>query len=139
MAKDPKLERLHATPLFSGCDRKELKDLATAIDTVDVETGQVLFRQGSVAHEAFVIESGTAVVSIDGEIVAEIPEGEMIGEIGLLTRSPSTATVTAKTPMSLLVIPHQRFGQILADTPGLGTAIAKELAMRLQAMDARLH
>ena len=50
-----------------------------------------------------------------------------------------TATVTAKTPMSLLVIPHDRFGQILADTPGLSLAIARELAQRLQNIDKRLY
>ena len=63
----------------------------------------------------------------------------MIGEIALLVHGPSSATVTAKTPMSLLVIPHDRFGQILADTPGLGLAIARELAQRLQSIDQRLH
>ena len=88
---------------------------------------------------AYVIESGTAEVLIDGESVAEIPEGEMIGEIGLLVRGAASATVVAKTPMSLMVIPHQRFEQILGETPGLGIAIARELAQRLQATDARLH
>lgn len=134
-----KLDRLHQAPMFSGCDRKALGRLAASIDTVEVPEGTTLFRQDAFQHEAFVIESGTAEVAIDGEIVAEIPEGEMIGEIGLLTRSAATATVTAKTPMSLLVIPHQHFAQILEDTPGLGTAIARELAQRLQALDERLH
>lgn len=139
MAKDPKLDRLHAVPLFAGSDKKELSRLATAIDTIDVAAGTTLFRQGAVQHEAFVIESGEAEVAIDDEVIATIPAGEMIGEIGLITRSPATATVTAKTDMSLLVIPHQRFASILADTPGLSWAIAQELAQRLQATDARLH
>lgn len=136
---DQKIERLSQVPLFKGCDKKGLAELATAIDSVDVDPGKVLFREGAVQHEAFIIESGTAEVSIDGEVVAQIPEGEMIGEIGLLTRSPATATVTAVTPMSLLLVPHQRFHQVLENTPGLALAIAKELAERLRATDARLH
>lgn len=139
MATDPKVERLAAVPLFKGCDKKELERLATAIDTLDVAAGHTLFRQGAIHHEAFIVEAGTAEVSVDGEVVAEIPEGEMIGEIGLLTRAPASATVVAKTAMSLLLIPHQRFEQIASDAPGLGLGMARELAHRLQAMDARMH
>ncbi len=139
MSKDPKLDRLHATPLFSGCDRKELKHLVTIIDTMDVKEGSEIFRQDRREHFAYIVESGTAEVSVDGEVVAEIPQGEMIGEIGLLVHGPASATVTAKTPMSLLAIPHDRFGSVLEDTPGLGIAIAKELAQRLRDLDKRLH
>lgn len=139
MAKDPKLERLHAVPLFSACDRKALEQLARVIDTVDVDAGTVFYRQGHRHHEAYLIEAGTAEVIIDGEKIAEIPEGQMIGEIGLLTKATSTATVVAKTDMTLLVIPYQRFDQILDNTPTLGIELARELARRLQATDARLH
>ena len=139
MAKDPKLDRLHAVRLFSGCDKKELERLSAAIDTISVGPGATLFRQGTVQHEAFIIESGEAEVAIDGAVIATIPAGEMIGEIGLITRSPATATVTAKGDMSLLVIPHQRAEAILSDTPGLAWAIAKELAQRLRDTDARLQ
>jgi CRP/FNR family cyclic AMP-dependent transcriptional regulator len=136
---DSKLERLQAAPLFANCDRKGLKDLERVIDAVEVKEGAELFRQGRREHFAYVVESGIAEVVIDGEVVAEIPPGEMIGEIALLVHGPASATVTAKTPMSLLVIPHDRFGQILDDTPGLGVAIARELAQRLQTLDKRLH
>ncbi len=139
MAKDPKLDRLHAVPLFSSCDRKSLEELARVVDSVDVKAGEVLYRQDRRHHEAYVIESGTAEVIIDGETIAEIPEGQMVGEIGLLTKESSTATVVAKTDMTVLVIPYQRFDQILHSTPTLGIDLARELARRLLATDARLH
>ncbi len=139
MSKDPKLDRLHAAPLFSNCDVKELKHLVAIIDTMDVKAGYEIFREGRREHYAYVVESGLAEVSIDGKVVAEIPEGEMIGEIGLLASGPASATVTAKTAMSLMAIPHERFESVLKDTPGLGLAMAKELAHRLQNLDKRLH
>ncbi|MFT7476591.1 MAG: CRP-like cAMP-binding protein [Verrucomicrobiales bacterium] len=139
MSKDPKLDRLHATPLFANCDPNELKHLVAIIDTVNVAEGSELFREGRREQFAYVVESGTAEVSVDGQIVAEIPEGEMIGEIGLLLSGPASATVTAKTAMSLLTIPRDRFGSVLEDTPGLGIAIAKELAQRLRNLDQKLH
>jgi CRP-like cAMP-binding protein len=88
MSNDPKVDRLQGTPLFSGCDKKALGRLAAAIDIVDVEAGRTLIKQGSIHHEAFIIESGEADVLVDNEIVATIPAGEMIGEIGLLVRGP---------------------------------------------------
>ena len=117
---DPKVERLAAVPLFASSDKKSLERLASAIDVIEVEEGATLFRHGAVQHEAFVIESGTATVSIDGEIVAEIPQGEMIGEIGLLTRQPASATVVASSPMSLLMIPHQLIGSASDSMDSLG-------------------
>ena len=48
MAADPKLERLHAVPLFSGSDKKELEQLAQAIDTIDVEAAKALYDRGAV-------------------------------------------------------------------------------------------
>jgi len=139
MAKDPKLDRLHAAPLFAACDKKELTRLLPIIDVIDVKEGTELFRQGRREHYAYIVESGTAEVTIDGEVVAEIPAGEMIGEIGLLVRGPASATVHAKTPMTLLAIPDDGFGTVVDETPGLGMALARELAQRLRALDKRLH
>ncbi len=139
MSKDSKFDRLHAAPLFARCGSKEIKHLEAIIDTADVKAGNELFREGRREHYAYVIESGIAEVIIDGNVVAEVPEGEVIGEIGLLLSGPATATVRAKTAMSLLIIPHDRFGQVLEETPGLGVAIARELAQRLRNLDEQLQ
>lgn len=139
MSKDPKFDRLHNAPLFSRCDSKALKELVSIIDTVDVKEGYELFQEGRRERYAYVIESGTAEVFVDGNAVAEIPAGEIIGEIGLLVSGPASATVKAKTPMSVLSIPHDRFGTILEETPGMALAIARELAQRLHDMDDLLH
>lgn len=137
--KDNKVARLAAVPLFASADKKALNDLASVVDTVDVDAGHVIFREGRPNSEAFIIEDGSAEVLVGDQVVAEIPAGEIIGEIALLTRSPSSATVRAKTAMTLLVLPHNRFDQVLNDAPGIALAMAKELALRLQATDKRLH
>lgn len=135
---DAKIDRLHASKLFARCDKKALTDLASAVDEVSVASGRTLFTQGSRHNEAYVIQSGTAEVLVDGNVVGEIPAGELIGEISLFDPGPASATVQAKTDMELLVIPHNRFAQILDQTPGLAAAIARELAVRLRNTDARL-
>lgn len=138
VSKDPKAERIKSVGLFAACGGKEIERLMSIIDTVDIGAGTELFREGRREHYAYVIESGTAEVLIDGKIIAEIPAGEMVGEVGLLSPGPASATVRAKTAMSLLAIPHQQFDTVLEDTPGLALAMARELAQRLHAIDQRL-
>ena len=134
---DPKVTRIQGLPMFKNADILACKHVASAADIVEVAAGQNLIVAGQLNYDAYVVESGTAVVLVNGEEVAEISEGEMIGELGLLDRGVTTATVTTKIAMSLLVIPCNRFGQILNENPSLVLEMAKELAQRLRAMDAR--
>ncbi len=45
----------------------------------------------------------------EGEEVARLGAGDFFGEIGVLKSERRTATVTADTPMRLLVSSHQNF------------------------------
>jgi CRP-like cAMP-binding protein len=137
--RDKKEARLLELPLFREADSRAIRHLASAADEASVPAGQTLIQQGRRHHEGFLIERGTAVVEVDGEKIAEIPAGEMVGEMGFFVRGPASATVKAKTEMELLVIPYNRFDQILDDNPRLLRAIANELAVRLVATDALLH
>ncbi len=136
---DPKGERLLAIPLFASADKEALQHLESAIDEVEVKAGTVLYTQGHRHFEGYVLTSGTLSVSIDGNEVAEINGLEVIGEVALFGHNTASATVTAKTDASLLVIPYNRFDQILDENPALTKAIAKQLASRLNAMDQRFR
>lgn len=138
VSNDSKADRIKSVGLFAKCDDKAIDSLMSIIDTADIVAGTELFQQGRRDHYAYVIESGTAEVLIDDKVIAEIPAGEMVGEVGLLSPGPASATVRAKTAMSVLAIPHKQFDAVLEDTPGLALAMARELAERLHAMDQRL-
>ena len=133
---DPKLERLRAITFFEKADKKALEHLAQAADEVDVPVGGELIREGSRHHEGYVILEGTVKVMVGGAKVAEIGKNEMVGELALLGQhGVASATVVAETPVQALVIPYNRFDQILDENPSLTKGIAEQLAARLQAMD----
>lgn len=136
---DEKEARLRKLPLFHRADDKAVRHVAAAADEASLSAGQVLIHQGRHHNEGYVIERGTAVVEVDGQEITEIPEGEMVGELGFFVRGPASATVKARTDMDVLIIPYNRFDQILDDNPRLLRAITDELAARLVATDARLH
>lgn len=139
MSSDKKEDRLGQLGLFKGADSSAISHLASAADEVTVDAGHVLIREGSNHQELYILETGGATVHVDGEQVAEIPAGELIGELGYFVKTPASATVTASAESTVLVIPYNRFAQILSDNPPLVLTIATELAERLHAMDVRLQ
>jgi len=138
MASDAKAERLRNLTLFKGADNDAIENLAAAADEVTVGAGHTLISQGRHHHEMYVLESGAAAVEIDGGQVAEVDAGEFVGELGYFTKAPATATVRTVAESKLLVIPYNRFEQILDDNPRMVRAIVAELAQRLQAADHKL-
>jgi CRP/FNR family transcriptional regulator, cyclic AMP receptor protein len=119
-------------PLFRGASRAALRRLASAVDELSVEPGRALVRQGHRHHEAYILIRGRLRVVVDGAEVARLGDGAMVGELGLFIPGPAPATVLAVTPCELLVIPCNRFDQVLDDVPSLCRDVATELARRLQ-------
>jgi CRP-like cAMP-binding protein len=101
--------RLKDVPFFSILDKKELDIVAQQTDEVDVREGTVLVRQGDLGQEFFVVESGTAEATIDGQHVRTFGPGDFFGEMALLEEERRTATVTATSPMVVIVMTRASF------------------------------
>jgi CRP/FNR family transcriptional regulator, cyclic AMP receptor protein len=99
-----RIEFLKQVPFFEGLPDKALARIDSHLDEVSVGAGRILTEQGRGAYEAFIVAEGTAEVQVSGEVVGETSVGELIGEIGILKNQLRSATVTAKTPMRLLVV-----------------------------------
>ncbi len=136
-SESSKIERIQGLPMFDSVGRRGLGKLAQACDELDFAPGYTLITEGKTNTELFVVESGVASVSVGGELVAEIIEGQAVGELAFFDPGPATATVTAKEPMSVLVIPHNRLQSIIDDTPEILESVVRDLAGRLRRMDAR--
>jgi CRP/FNR family cyclic AMP-dependent transcriptional regulator len=124
--------QLQQIDLFRSLPKSDLARLAQWTDEVDVPEGTVLGREGSVAYEFFVIEDGTATVQVGDEHVADLGPGEWFGEIGLLETERRTATVTAATPMRLVVIFGPNFRQLARSMPTVADTIRAEIERRLE-------
>jgi CRP-like cAMP-binding protein len=58
-------------------------------------------------------------------------DGEFFGEIALLTDTPRTATIVAKSPVRVLVITGQSFQRLCSETPSMQAKVLQALARRL--------
>jgi CRP-like cAMP-binding protein len=131
LRRDAKIELLKRTPLFAGCSKAELRALASSADELDLREGTVVTREGRPGREFFVLVSGTARVTKDGKAIAELGAGDWFGEIALLTDSPRTATITATSPLDVLVITDRRFRNVVETMPSIALKILASLADRL--------
>lgn len=136
---DAYLERLGALPMFSGCSKQELRDVARIVDELQVDEGRVLMSQGDAGQEAFVIEEGTADVVRDGQLLATVGPGSYVGELALIDAGPRSATVTATSPIRVLVIGTREFSTLLDEVPGLARRVLVSTARRLRAANEGAH
>jgi CRP-like cAMP-binding protein len=122
--------RLKDVPLFSSISEQDLAAVAEQTDELTVEAGAVLAREGDLGDRFFVIESGTAEVTRDGEPVAKLAAGDFFGEIALIREERRTATVTATAPMVLIVMTGSSFRSLDSSRPEIREAVSEALADR---------
>jgi CRP/FNR family transcriptional regulator, cyclic AMP receptor protein len=108
--------RLKAIPIFSELSDEEAHRLAAFATETSVAEGQILMKQGDYSVELIAIEEGTADVMRDGEKIASLKEGDLIGEIGLFERRPRSADVIATSPMRVLKLTHWEIRRMSAET-----------------------
>jgi CRP-like cAMP-binding protein len=138
MARSP-VDHLASVSLFSACSKKELQAVARASDQVELAEGRALCEQGSIGREAFIILDGHAEVRRNGRKVATLSAGDCFGELALLDHGPRTATVTATTPLKVLVIGAREFAGVLDEVPPIAHKLLKALAGRIRDLDAKVY
>jgi CRP-like cAMP-binding protein len=95
--------------------------------------------QGDIGHEAFVVVDGSASVTRDGNEVVELGPGAVFGEMALIDRRPRNASVTATTPMRVLVIGKREFSGLLDEAADFRNSIMSALAARVRQKDLDLY
>ena len=131
LRRDAKVELLKRVPLFADCSKAELRELAKSADELDLREGTVLTREGRPGREFFVLIDGTVQVTQKGKKVAELKGGDWLGEIALLTDKPRTATVTASSPVDVLVITDRRFRNVVESMPSIAIKVLGRVSERL--------
>ena len=125
-------ELISRIDLFSDLSKGELKDLAGAMKEYRFDPGRDVVTEGTNGVGFFVIEKGSATVSVAGDDVANLGPGEYFGEIALLADVPRTATVTAKTELTCWGITSWAFKPIVEQNGKIAWKLLQALARMLE-------
>ena len=128
--KDAKADLIGRVPLFGECSKHELSEVASLADEIDLPDGDKLTTERSLGREFIVIVEGTADVLQDDRVINRLGAGDFVGEISLLTGAPRSATVVATSPVRALVLAHQAFRQLLADSPAVSEKVRRAAEQR---------
>jgi CRP/FNR family transcriptional regulator, cyclic AMP receptor protein len=131
LRRDAKVKLISRVPLFEGCSGRELAQVASSAQQVELPEGAVLIREGEPGRDFFALVEGSVNVRKNGRRIASLGAGDFVGEIALLTSAPRTATVRARSPVSALRVTRQGFATLLDASPRMRGKVLKALADRL--------
>jgi CRP-like cAMP-binding protein len=136
---DPKLKALGQVPLFAHCSRRELEFIAREGDEVDLPAGSTLTREGRPGDSFYVLLEGEAEVKIGGKRRNVLKTGDFFGEISMVDRGPTTATVVTMGKARLFVMSHAQFRDAIKSNDALMVKVLRAMGERLRADLARAH
>ena len=111
------VEQLKRIPLFSDASDEELKKVAAFAEAKEVAEGTELVREGGFSRALMAIEDGSAEVTRDGEHIADLGQGDIFGEAGMLDDSMRSATVTTTKRTKLISLGHFEVKRLKKSAP----------------------
>ena len=129
MAVDP--ARLDHIPLFAPLTPEQRAAIAAKFEEREVEPGEHLSHEGGAGYFFFVIDSGSATVTRDGEKLTDFGPGDFFGEAAIFKTRRRTATVTATSPTLVFAMFGADFAKLVADIPTRHDEIDQALAERI--------
>ena len=132
LSKNEKVQLLKRIPLFAECSRAELIEIAICADEREAAEGDRLTEEGGRGRGFFVLVEGAVAVRRGGKKIADLGRGDWFGEMAILRYKPRTATVTATSPVLVLVISDRDFRRIVETTPRIALKVLRSVAQRLE-------
>lgn len=118
-------------PLFSGLSAVEIADIMELLRAEQVEAEQMVVRRGEAAHSMYFVAAGEVEIVLDSERI-RLGTGHFFGEIAVLRRARRSATVTALTRTSLLVLDAHDLHALMARQPRIAERIREVARKRLE-------
>ena len=126
----PKDKELYET-LFRDLSPVEYLKISKVAQWKVFKSGETIIRQEHLVPDLILIYNGTVDVSVDGKKVAELKDGQFVGEMSFLTEKSATATCIVKHDAECLVWKQQEFKDLLKRNPSLYYTIQSLLSNQL--------
>jgi ABC transport system ATP-binding/permease protein len=129
-----RVEALRRAELFRDSPPSLLAHVATALVPVTVKAGMQIVRQGEVAEDFYLVESGTLVVQMEvggrTHEIALVGPGEFFGEVALVSEDCRMATVRTLTDARLWTLSAAAFRELMQRRPELEAHVRAAASQR---------
>ena len=126
----PKHKELYET-MFNDMTPVEFLKITKIADWTHFKSGEIITQQTHKVPDLNLIYNGTVDVAVDGKKVAELKDGQFIGEMSFLTEKPATATCIVKHDSEVLVLKQEQFKELLKRNPSLYFTIQSLLSAQV--------
>jgi CRP/FNR family cyclic AMP-dependent transcriptional regulator len=135
-----KFHVLGASPLFIDLAPDDLNDLVTIAQNVKFGANEIVFEQGDLGKEMYIVLSGQVKINLrtkEGEevTITHLGAGEAFGEIALFDQRERTATATTCDASEFLVIKREDFVGFLTNHSNVAIHFLSEISKRLRETD----
>jgi CRP/FNR family transcriptional regulator, cyclic AMP receptor protein len=140
----PVLEALATIPFFAGLEPAALERVAAGMRARRFRRGEVIFHIGDPGDALFVIVDGEVKISLPSEtgeeaILATLRSGDVFGELALLDGAPRSASATAISATETVVLPRDRFRDLIATEAGVRDALLASIAGELRRLTTHVE
>ena len=133
----PSSDLIRGIPIFADLDDASVKQLASDFIEREFGPGDAIATEGEGGLNFFVVDSGTADVTVGGNNVASLGPGASFGEVALVDKSARSATVTATSQLRAFALPVWSFRSFAESRPTVTWKLLELLAERLRAAEHR--
>ena len=126
----PKHKELYET-MFNDMTPVEFLKITKIADWTHFKSGEIITQQTHKVPDLNLIYNGTVDVAVDGKKVAELKDGQFIGEMSFLTEKPATSTCIVKHDSEVLVWKQEQFKELLKRNPSLYFTIQSLLSAQV--------
>jgi len=127
------------SPLFKDFDPSERRGIVEKFRMRQAAPGEKVIVEGKSSDGLYVVLHGSVQVSAKQTEVALLKEGEIFGEMSLLTREPAAATITSPGNSILLRLPREKFQELVVTHPQILALVSELSEKRRSAIDAILQ
>lgn len=126
------VRKMSASPFFRSIPPDQIDQLIQRLRPMIFNPAEILFKEGSRGDSLFIIESGSISLIRDGAPIGKLKEGDIVGEIALLTGGSRTATATADSPVKAMELNRHDFDGLCKHAPQFEEAVRELAGARLE-------
>ncbi len=128
--KEPHYHQYRNFAFAESASISELEVLSRLSTRIDVKEGSVLMREGAFGNEVLLLVKGKLLVERNGELIACVAPGAVVGERAVILNEPRGATVRVAKDSTILAMTRSEFNTLLGECPSIARNILEEALTR---------